>query len=130
MNTVEESVIELFMDVEGGQNHGRNGNLNFIQILRVSTGRLWLLDIKAIGTLPFHIKCHFGKQQSIADIFENLSIPIIVFDCRSNSDSLNANILIRLRGVIDLQLMEAVTRNTCRKFLYGLDKCIAGLWRT
>lgn len=128
MDSVEESVVDLFIDLEGGEGEfGRNGKLNLMQILRATTERILLLDVKALGIHSFYSHYETGQQRSIASLLGNPKIPIVVFDCRSDADSSFARLGIRFRGVIDLQIMEAVTREESRMYLWGLNKCIATL---
>jgi hypothetical protein len=62
----------------------------------------------------------------LRQILEDDKILVIFFDVRADSNAIHGNFGVHLGGVIDLQVMEMVTRS-CPTHRNGLDKCIAAL---
>jgi hypothetical protein len=71
INTAEEHIADIFADAEGGNGHGRNFNLNTVQIKMVSLRRSWLIDIKTLGDEAFDTPCTTCHQHTFRQILEN-----------------------------------------------------------
>lgn len=62
---------------------------------------------------------------SLKDVLESETTQKIFFDVRNDSDALLSHYGIRLRGVMDIQLMELAARSHGgRRFVNGLSRCI------
>jgi exonuclease 3'-5' domain-containing protein 1 len=119
--------VDLFLDAEGGNGHGRNSNLNFIQVKSASLDKTWLLDVQVLGAKIFDTPSTTGKKRTLGQICEDEKIPKVFFDVRADSDSIYGHLNVHLKGVIDLQVMELATRQDSRVYLHGLDRCISKL---
>jgi exonuclease 3'-5' domain-containing protein 1 len=114
-------MVDTFSDAEGGDGHGRNNNLNTVQVKIVSLGRSWLTDIKTLGDKAFETSCATGLKLSFRQVLKSPEIPVVWFDVRADSDSLFGHHGVHLKGVIDLQIMEMITRSGSRRRRNGLD---------
>jgi len=129
INQTENGAIDLYLDAEGGNGHGRNRSLNTIQVRIESLGRDYLVDVKALRETLFDTApvCETGRKQTFRQILEDPDVPKIFFDVRADSDSIYFHFKIHMRGVIDLQIMELAVRDDSREYRWGLETCIENL---
>jgi exonuclease 3'-5' domain-containing protein 1 len=122
----------LYVDLEG-INLSRNGSVSLLTLLIHSNGkpdRVYLIDIHKLGSSAFTTISSSSSDreiQTLKDILENRRIPKVFFDVRNDSDALFSHFGIRMKGIIDLQLMENASLNTRangKRFLARLGKCI------
>lgn len=81
-----------------------------------------MLDIHVLGNLVFSTKSSTGV--SLKDILESTKYPKVFFDLRNDSDALYAHYGVKLRCVVDVQLLEFGTQPRPGRFLKGLAKSI------
>jgi exonuclease 3'-5' domain-containing protein 1 len=93
----------------------------------VSQNHRWLLDPMALGSKIFDTPAQTGKKRSLRQILEDDKILVIFFDVRADSNAIYGHFGVHLRGVIDLQVMEMVTRSRRPTHRNGLNKCIEAL---
>lgn len=117
--------LQFVLDAEGSDGHGRNHNLNYLQVSHVKTGKTWLLDAKVLGKKLVDTPSATGR--TFKQILEDKAILMTFFDVRQDSDSIFAHLGVHLNGIVDVQCMELATRASDRRPLYGLDKCILNL---
>jgi exonuclease 3'-5' domain-containing protein 1 len=111
----------LYVDVEG-VNLSRHGSISILQLLVSPENRTYLIDIYTLRDKAFSTSGATG--QTLKGILESDSIPKVFFDVRCDSDVLFRHFRINLAGIHDIQLMELATRNSSKKFINGLSKCI------
>lgn len=116
--------VEIFLDAEGGDGHGRNSNMNFVEVNFASTDQSCLLDVKKLGSKIFDMPSLTSKGRTFGQILADEKTPIVWFDVRADSDSIFGHFKVHVEAVIDLQLMEAATRTSSRQRLQTLDRCI------
>eukprot|EP01062_Namystynia_karyoxenos_P074489 TRINITY_DN713_c0_g3_i1.p1 TRINITY_DN713_c0_g3~~TRINITY_DN713_c0_g3_i1.p1 ORF type:complete len:1121 (+),score=344.73 TRINITY_DN713_c0_g3_i1:472-3834(+) len=91
---------ELFVDCEG-ESLSRRGTLHLLQI--GDGDQIFLFDVQALG--------RDGVLRSgLAELLEAPYPKKIMWDCREDSDALFHQFGIRLDGVVDLQLLEVMSR--------------------
>ncbi|KAE8449433.1 hypothetical protein EG329_008041 [Mollisiaceae sp. DMI_Dod_QoI] len=127
VDMVEDYDVDIFIDAEGGNGHGRDSNLNFVQVKLAASGKAWLLDVKKLDRKIFDTPSLTGKRRTFRQILEDDNIPTVLFDTRVDSDSFYGHFKVHLKGVIDLQVMESATRLSSRERLHSLDRCIESL---
>jgi len=128
IDMVDDYDVDIFVDTEGENGLGKDFNLTCITIKMVSQNRRWLLDPMALGSTFFDTPAKTGKKRTLRQIFEDDKIPIVFFDVRADSNAIHGHFGVHLGGVIDLQVMEMVTRRYGRStYRDGLDKCIKAL---
>jgi exonuclease 3'-5' domain-containing protein 1 len=122
----------LYLDVEG-IDLSRNGSVSLLTLLTHSNGkpdRVYLVDIHTLGSSAFTTISNSSsdrKIRTLKDILESRRIPKVFFDVRNDSDALFSHFGIKMKGIIDLQLIESASRRTGangKRFLAGLGKCI------
>ncbi|KAL7905798.1 putative FMN-binding domain-containing protein [Trichoderma velutinum] len=112
----------IYVDLEG-QNLSRYGTISILQIHVHPTNTTYLIDVQSLGNECFSTAGQTGW--TLKRILESPLVPKVFFDVRSDSDALFALFNISLSGVLDLQLMEFVTRPDQRKkFVQGLERCV------
>jgi exonuclease 3'-5' domain-containing protein 1 len=122
---IESSSLDhpfLFLDLEG-VSLGRHGTISILQILVPPSRSVYLLDVHVLGNLVFSTKSNTGT--SLKAILESSKYPKVFFDVRNDSDALHAHCGVKLRCVIDVQLLEFGTRPRAGRYLKGLAKSIA-----
>jgi exonuclease 3'-5' domain-containing protein 1 len=128
IDMVDNYDVDIFVDTEGENGLGKDFNLTCITIKMVSQNRRWLLDPMALGSKLFDTPAKRGKKRTLRQIFEDDKIPVVFFDVRADSNAIHGHFGVHLGGVIDLQVMEMVTRRYRRStYRDGLDKCIKAL---
>ncbi len=114
----------LYLDVEG-VNLGRHGSVAILSIYFLPTATTYLVDIYQLGNSAFYTTN--GEGHCLKSILESSDIPKVFFDVRNDSDALFHLHGISLDGVIDLQVMELVTRDKCSEPAYDvfdLARCV------
>lgn len=111
----------MFVDLEG-VNLGRHGTISIMQILVPPTPLVFLIDVIALGEKAFTTTEKGGR--SLRNVLENKRIGKVFFNVRMDSDALFAHSGVKLKGVIDVQLLEFTTRAKPYKKLNGLRRCI------
>lgn len=111
----------LFIDLEG-VNLCRQGTIAIMQLLMPPSPAVFLIDVHNLGIRTFDIATDDGT--SLKSILESETIYKIFFDIRNDSDALHGLFGINVKGIIDLQVLEYVTRQPRGKFVNGLAKCI------
>lgn len=142
----------LHIDLEGIA-LSRRGTISLLTLLihdPPSRDTVYLIDIHTLGARTFSITSPQSHLPSNAQIKAGLAfttlreilqasiIRKVIFDCRNDQDALFAAFELRLRGVVDLQLMEVAARYQASmddeyaeyfdpkppKYVRGLAKCI------
>ncbi|KAL6909140.1 ribonuclease H-like domain-containing protein [Trichoderma evansii] len=111
----------IYIDLEG-VNLSRIGTISILQVYIHTTKQVYLIDVLTLRDKCFSTCGESGR--TLKDIFESSTIPKVFFDVRNDSDALYHHFQINLAGVLDLQLMELATRNSNRRLVSGLSKCI------
>lgn len=111
-----------FLDLEG-QNLGRDGTLDILQLYHRNSHTTYLVRIHKLGHDAFDTP---GTEtaMTLRGLLENEFIPKVLFDVRNDSDALFSHFGVKLRCVRDLQLMEVAARNDNKKWLNGLQTCL------
>ena len=112
----------IFIDIEG-VNLSRNGSIAIMQVLVPPKKEVYLVDVHQLQALAFESPSKGGL--TLKSILESEQIPKVFFDVRNDSDALYAHFQIKLKGIVDLQLLEFATRSFHSKFVNGLSKCIS-----
>ena len=96
-----------------------------MQVLVPPSPTVYLIDVHILQEKAFHTPTDDGY--SWKTILEMGSYAKVFFDVRNDSDALYSHYGIYLRGVVDVQLLEFVTRPGYNRprFLQGLSKCIS-----
>ncbi|KAL9109385.1 MAG: hypothetical protein Q9227_005892 [Pyrenula ochraceoflavens] len=121
----------LFLDLEG-VNLSRAGTISIMQMLIPPKAHVFLIDIhrleaRAFSTSHPEILAHDPSRShftSLKTILESPNIPKFFFDVRNDSGALHANFDIHLRGTLDIQLLEFLSRSGYPRNLSGLANCI------
>lgn len=121
--------VDLFLDTEGRNGHGRDANLSLVLVKSASLNKTWALDAQVLGAKVFSTPSTMGKKRTFKQICEDEKIPKVCFDVKANSDSIYGRFGVHMRGVIDLQTMEIAVREDHRGYLHSLDRCISELPR-
>lgn len=111
----------LYVDLEGND-LSRHGTLSLITILVEPRHTVHLIDVKTLGTAAFTTSDSNGK--TIQQILESETVIKVFFDIRNDSDALFSLFGVRVAGIEDIQLMELASRNSSKRLLNGLAKCI------
>ncbi|KAK6443275.1 hypothetical protein LTR95_000100 [Oleoguttula sp. CCFEE 5521] len=105
----------LTFDLEG-LNLGHNGTISLMQIHVRSIDHIFLLDVATLGRAAFDNTVIVDDSEvSMRTIIEDASQKKLLWDCCSDSEALKALYNILLAGVIDVQLMDVITRCCTRK---------------
>ncbi|KAK5102658.1 hypothetical protein LTS08_003458 [Lithohypha guttulata] len=118
-SNLRDSTI-LYCDIEG-QNLGRNGTLDLLQLYALSLEQAFVFDVFALGEAVFLTTMN---SISLKSILESNVIIKVFFDVRNDSDALFKHFGIQLQGVVDLQLMEYYQPGRYGTYLLGLQACI------
>lgn len=110
----------IYVDIEG-VNLGRHGSVSILQIYADDIKQTFLVDIVVLGHRAFSTA---QDGLSLKDLLQSPTMFKIFFDVRTDSDALFALYGIRLRGIVDLQLMELAARPGGRQFVSSLANCI------
>ncbi|KAI1393007.1 uncharacterized protein F4822DRAFT_148160 [Hypoxylon trugodes] len=111
----------LYLDFEGVKS-GKNSRISILQLHILPTRETFLIDVLLLGARAFSTPSSLGY--TFEDILESEMIPKIIFDVRNFSAALFNYFQIRIRGVLDLQLMEAATRHPKGANFNELSRCI------
>lgn len=111
----------LFLDLEG-IHLSRHGSISIIQMLIPATGVVYLVDVFTLQRRAFETASDSGV--TLKKVLESEMIPKVFFDVRNDSDALFSSFHISLQCVVDIQLLEFVTRPVTGKYLRSLSKCI------
>lgn len=111
-----------FLDLEG-QNLGRNGTLDILQLYHRNSHTTYLIRVHKLGHDAFDTP---GTEtaMTLRDLLENVFIPKVLFDVRKDSEALFEHFGVKLQCVRDLQLMEVAARTGNKKYLKGLQTCL------
>jgi exonuclease 3'-5' domain-containing protein 1 len=114
----------IFVDLEG-VNLSRDGTIAIMQVLMPPKPVVYLIDVHLLRQDAFETPCARGNTWK--EILESDSYAKVFFDVRNDSDALFSHYGVKLRGVIDLQLLEFVTRPGYNRprYVQGLSKCIS-----
>lgn len=129
----------VYLDLEG-QNLFRHGTISLLTlVVHYHTPKIsqipYIIDIHTLGVTAFDTRSNTSPPVALRSILQSTSITKYLFDLRSDSDAMNAHFGVRMRKVMDLQLMEnaaRVPRQSFRRtldygyrdYLFGLDRCI------
>ncbi len=127
IDMVDDYDIDIFADTEGDDGLGKDFNLNCIKIKMVSQDRRWLLDPMALGKELFDTPAKTGNKRTLRQILEDVKIPLVFFDVRADSNAIHGHFGVHLGCVIDLQVMEMVTRSRRLTRRNSLNRCIEAL---
>jgi hypothetical protein len=117
IEAVHSQTPTLYVDLEGIR-LSRNGSVSLLTLLIHSNGkpdRVYLVDIHTLGALAFTMVSNLSTDteiRTLKDVLENRRVPKVFFDVRNDSDALFSHFDIRMKGIIDLQLMENASRHT------------------
>ncbi|KAK0732638.1 hypothetical protein B0T21DRAFT_384863 [Apiosordaria backusii] len=113
----------LYLDLEG-TNLGRHGTLDLITVLVPPDQQVRIIDVKNLGTQAFTTPSKENGSITLKSILENPSIRKYLWDVRNDADALKWLHKIAISGVIDLQLLENLTRSGDSFCVTGLEKAI------
>ncbi|KAH7182368.1 uncharacterized protein B0J16DRAFT_373012 [Fusarium flagelliforme] len=93
-----------------------------LQLLVLPTNKIYVVDIKSLGTTALSAVGEEGEFQSLRLVLESKTIAKVGFDIRDMSRLLFHQFNVSLSGMYDLQLMELASREEgqSKKFLAGL----------
>lgn len=111
----------LYIDLEG-VNLCRHGTISILQIFVCPKNQTFLIDIHTLKADTFSYPASNGS--TLRSVLQSTSIPKVFFDVRNDSDALFSHYGIELSGVQDLQLMELAQRQSSRRLVNGLGRCI------
>lgn len=96
---------EVAFDSEGMQ-LGRCGPLTVATFSGIDTDDIFVVDVQVLGGDQV-----FAEQTpSIRSILENPEVKKITFDCRNDSDALLHQFGVKLRGTVELQVLDQAVR--------------------
>lgn len=124
VQAIEESPVQppfLFLDLEG-INLSRHGSISILQLLIPATENVFIVDVHTLKGKAFETPSDTGL--TLKEVLESNKIPKVFFDVRNDSDALLTHFQICLQCVVDIQLMQLVTRPYPGRYLRGLSKCI------
>ncbi|MCJ1311910.1 hypothetical protein MMC25_005583 [Agyrium rufum] len=114
----------LYVDAEGVE-LGRYGKLNILQIhveptiLGGGDPFTFVIDVQILQQSTFDTPGRKNPHLTLREILEDPTIPVLLWDCRQDSDAVNYQFKVALAGVIDLQLMEVAARDGRNKYYLG-----------
>lgn len=115
----------LSIDIEG-KNLGRNGTISIIQLYSYGDDTVYLIDILTLGAAAFD---PLSSDQNMRLLLESEAFPKLFFDPRKDADALFHLFNVYPRGVICIQMLNAVYRISRNKqvarHVFGLAKVIA-----
>jgi hypothetical protein len=87
------------------------GEISLLQILVHAAMKVYIVDFKKLGGLVFATSISTDQgEMSLRSIFESPSILKLMWDCRGDSAMFDRFHSVTLRCVLDVQLMDLVTR--------------------
>ncbi|OQO04993.1 hypothetical protein B0A48_08012 [Cryoendolithus antarcticus] len=105
----------LTLDFEG-LNLGHDGTSSLMQAQVRSIDHVFLLVVTTLDRAAFDTSVFIGEVMvSMGTIIEDASRKKLLWDCRSDSEALEALYNISLAGAIDVQLMDVITRRCLKK---------------
>jgi len=110
----------LYLDVEGHK-LGRFGTLDLLQLHVLPLQETFVFDV---FTLQEKVFVTSVGGFSLKSILESDIVTKVFFDVRNDSDALFTHFGVKLRGVVDLQLMEYYQPGRSERNLLGLQACI------
>ncbi|KAK0674505.1 ribonuclease H-like domain-containing protein [Cercophora samala] len=113
----------LYLDLEG-TNLSRHGTLDLISVLIYPDPKVRIIDVKTLGNDAFTTPSRKDNKTTLQSVFENKSIRKYLWDVRNDADALKSLHNVGLSGVIDLQLLENMTRPGNSLFIMGLKQAI------
>jgi exonuclease 3'-5' domain-containing protein 1 len=127
--TPPDSQPAIFMSVEGINLRNPSFPVSFLQIYSVPFNTIYIIDFRALKVLTFspsYIKNKVRRDlsQRLKSFLEDQSIRKGVFDLRLDSHALYKSYHLRLRGLVDIQILELPTRDFSREDLFSLQECI------
>jgi exonuclease 3'-5' domain-containing protein 1 len=111
----------LYLDLEG-YNLCRHGTIDIVTILVHPSKAVKLIDVHILGRLAFTTPSPEGR--TLQDVFEDPSLPKLLWDVRNDADALWAHYGVDLAGVTDVQLLENASQSGDRLRIRGLQSCI------
>lgn len=101
---------------------GHKSPLCTIQIRVSLNNETFIVDLMVLGSSAFDIR---SGNHSLRSILEDAKVKKLVFDVRQDSCALYGNMKIKLRGMLDLQIMYMLQHFTeTPRFRKGLEKVI------
>lgn len=119
---LRETTPVIYVDLEGVK-LSRHGSISIITIYVKRSNIVYLIDVHTLAAACSTTTGTNGIT-TLKTIFEDRKITKVFFDVRNDSDALYAQYRVLLAGVIDLQLMELVSRKRGKVYVNGLAKCI------
>ncbi|KAM0280796.1 hypothetical protein ACHAQH_003824 [Verticillium albo-atrum] len=115
------STSTLYLSL-AGHNVSRHGDIFIVIILVHPLTHIVLIDFLELGAAVFNTAGRGGRTLKV--ILEEENILKAFWDIRPDADALWALCDVKLNFVIDLQLLENVTRPTDRTYLHDLNPCL------
>ncbi|KAK4667159.1 hypothetical protein QC763_306730 [Podospora pseudopauciseta] len=113
----------IYVDLEG-TNLGRGGTLDLITVLVPPDRKVRIIDVNAMGNQAFTTPSKKDDNVTLKSILEDPSIRKYLWDVRNDADALKSLYHVAISGVIDLQLLENLTRQGNSFYVIGLDKAV------
>lgn len=111
----------IYLDADGPR-LGRHGRLSTISLYSTPMETIYLIDDFSLSDAAMDLRGRGGN--SLRSILESENVTKVLFDGRSPADAFYGLFGVRLRCVVEVQLMEAATRSGNARFINGLAKCI------
>ena len=111
----------LYIDYEGN-NLSRKGTFSLLTILIESRKTFHIVDVTALGSEAFVSAGADGR--TLKSILESDTIIKTFFDIRNDSHALFSLYGVRVAGIEDLQLMELASRQSSKRLVHSLAKCV------
>ena len=96
---IAERNTPLAVDCEG-DSLSRKGTLTVITV--ATEEKVYIFDVQKLGQVVF--------SGGLGEILEDSSREKLMFDCRQDSDALWHQFQVKLKGVLDIQLLEIIYR--------------------
>ncbi|KAK4197608.1 hypothetical protein QBC40DRAFT_285272 [Triangularia verruculosa] len=122
LDTVNGS-SSLYLDLEGTR-LGRDGTLELITVLVYPQRKISIIDVHALGNTAFTTAARSTIFKTLKIILETPVIPKYLWDVRNDADALKALYNVSISGVIDIQLLENVTRPGNKLHVKSLENAI------
>ncbi|MCJ1306726.1 hypothetical protein MMC25_000369 [Agyrium rufum] len=124
---------ELYIDAEG-ENLSKDGPLYLLQLFIKGDERqqyrrescVYIIHVAILGHAAFDTPGIAQPKLTLKDILKNGDIPKMLWDCRMDSEALYHQYNISLEGVLDLQLLEVISRGhgLCKWQISGYERSI------
>lgn len=111
----------LYVNLEGNS-LSRWGTISLISINILPQKTIRIIDVLVLGEATFTTPSK--KSLTLKSILENPNIPKCFWDVRNDADALWAHYNVSLAGIVDIQLIENMSRIGGRTYLRGLDQSI------